>query len=239
MTAKHKSVQFLDQVDEISTNQSESIPLMDVLGRETQNYSSPMSPSHLVPQDCTIRAALHQLTQAINASQLTDKFILMQLKGIVELFSPMIFHNTIPTVELFPSVISTKKTVDKTTKLKLARKTQISLPRLDLNEPHVGVILYIGSPVDGHMIVYNENTVNQWLTYTQQAAENKIIRTTDNLLSINELASLVNISCIPGRRHAFEIRYGSISACDADVDHVKFKWESQNYPCTITTCRIP
>lgn len=241
MTTKSKTVRFSEQV-EIKP----LLPPQPLVGSEKHLHEDDTEEAQFwlpeaaeAPPDCTIRAALSQLIQIINSKGLTDKFILIHLKGIVELYSPLIYPTLVPTKEPYPDQAASAAPVSQAIKLKIAQETGLRDPVMSASDPIIGLTIYVGSPTDGHMILYNEALINQWLTFTRAAIKDKVIQISNDLLSIDTLAALFDVLIIPGKRHAFEIQYGRSKECDNHINHTRLQWVSPKYPCSITSCRLP
>jgi hypothetical protein len=122
-------------------------------------------------------------------------------------------------------------------KAKIARSCLTAcLPSDPTNQLKLGLVVYIGSPLSGEMVIINDQVVNEWITYTRIAIEKKAIATQKDMLSINSLAQLVNLKVIPEGRHMIKVTYGCETNCFTSP-HRLVTWTSDRSPCAITSCR--
>lgn len=127
-------------------------------------------------------------------------------------------------------------------KEELALDPQVTnnISNLGKTEPVVGIIIYVGSPVDGEVIVGNPDVVNDWLTYIRAAQQKNLVQLDGGLISSTELEKLNNVVVLPGNRHKFSIGYDIHSevSCGAHR-HLRYLWRSPTYPCAIASCGCP
>jgi hypothetical protein len=106
------------------------------------------------------------------------------------------------------------------------------------DRPVLGIVAYVGSPVNGDMIVGNPDVVDDWLTYIKVAQQQKVLDVREGVLKIADLEKLCNISILPGTRHEFTLKYEVHPELRcAEHKHDKRMWESATYPCTIISCK--
>ena len=115
-----------------------------------------------------------------------------------------------------------------------------NISKLGKEEPIVGVVVYIGSPVNGEMLVANPGVVNDWLTYARAAKSRGLIKIENGLLAAEELQKLNNLVILPEGRHRFNISYDMHpdKSC-ANHCHSKYLWRSPTYPCAVMSCGCP
>lgn len=125
------------------------------------------------------------------------------------------------------------------TREKLIRKVQ-KKTKYQIGEvkAQVGFISYVGSPVNGNIVVGNPELVDFWLNYIKKAAKKEIVKSNSDALTVHELNKLCNVAVLPGNRHEFNISFDIHSelSCAAH-SHDKRVWESPVYPCKITSCQ--
>lgn len=102
--------------------------------------------------------------------------------------------------------------------------------------PHFGLVMYIGSPVDGEMVVANSDLVNEWHGYMREATSEKVIRKQKGLLTLDDLTQICRAFELPSGRHKLTITYGDYKEDDCS-NHYGYAWQSTEYPCTITSCK--
>lgn len=104
--------------------------------------------------------------------------------------------------------------------------------------PTIGLIAYVGSPVNGNMVIGNPEIVDDWLTYIKTAQERKVLNTREGMLKIEELNKLCEVDILPGARHEFNISYDLHPGMScAEHKHDKRIWESAAYPSQIVSCQ--
>jgi len=109
--------------------------------------------------------------------------------------------------------------------------------KLHKTKAQIGFVSYIGSPVNGHMVIGNPEIVDIWLDYIRKAVKNKIVTAPESTLTTSELNKLCNVVIIPGNRHEFNISYDiHIGLGCASHKHDKRLWESPSYPSKIISC---
>lgn len=105
-------------------------------------------------------------------------------------------------------------------------------------EPIVGFTAYIGSPVNGEMIIANAGVVDTWLTFIRSAASKKLLQKEGGFMKASTLSLLVNLVEIPEGRHSFNLTYGEESYVGCgDKSHTHFIWRSGSYPCSVRSCK--
>jgi hypothetical protein len=125
-------------------------------------------------------------------------------------------------------------------KLAETAKTTKNILGLGREEPLVGVTIYIGSPVNGDMLVCNPKIVNEWLKYIRAAQTKKLIKPQGGLVSTAELEKLCKVTILPEGRHRFSIGYDMHPEISCNNHgHCKFLWQSQTYPCAVVSCGCP
>jgi len=127
-------------------------------------------------------------------------------------------------------------------KEKLAKEPQVMkhIYSLGHEEPIIGLVAYVGSPVNGEVVVGNPKIVNDWLAYMRTAQKKRIVKCQDGLLTSGELNKLCNVTILPEGRHRFNIGYDTHPGIGCkDHDHTKYLWRSASYPCAIVTCNCP
>lgn len=174
--------------------------------------------------------------QQLKAKDVTDQFILTHLKGLIEVYGPMVNNDLYPRGERYLKVEAESKPIPYHERNQLAKICGTTPAADSRKKPLFGFVLYIGSPADGEMILYNEILVNQWIQFSRAAIDQRLIQAEGDVLSAAAMAKLVTVLSIPGDRHSFEIKY------EQPEDGVNFqgksKWTSKKYPCTITSCRL-
>jgi len=229
-------------------------PLLNNEGRARQVTFAPMVNSPLMapppppvrklckvdphPDPPGIKGELLQLISMDGFRTLSDNFILTHLIGLVKSYEAKIkpelnLHTDTPMdLKLLEA-----KAIPLTSKKALAQachtRTKVGSQK---EEPLIGIIIYVGSPTDGEMVVINSQTVHEWLIYQRAAIQQKVITAEDNLLSVGNLAGLVNLRILPGDRHSVTIKYGSDTSCNA-LRHVTYTWMSAQYPCVVNSCQ--
>lgn len=126
-------------------------------------------------------------------------------------------------------------------KEQLAEKTKTTRNILGLGreEPLIGITIYIGSPVNGDMLVCNPKIVDEWLKYIRAAQRKKLIKG-QGLVSTAELEKLFKVTVLPEGRHRFSIGYDIHPQMSCyHHGHCKFLWQSQAYPCAVVSCGCP
>ncbi len=107
-------------------------------------------------------------------------------------------------------------------------------------EPIVGFVAYVGSPVNGDVVIGNPKVVDEWLAYMRSALKRKLVKIEDGAITAPELGKLCNVTILPNGRHRFSIGYDTHPkiGCEGHL-HNKHLWESETYPCAILSCACP
>jgi hypothetical protein len=121
---------------------------------------------------------------------------------------------------------------------KLIRKIRPSRTQaLYKTKAQIGFVAYVGSPVNGHMVIGNPDMVDIWLNYVRKAIKNKLVKTSNSALTTKEMSKVCNVNIIPGNRHEFNIAYKIHEGLSCSSHkHDKRIWESPSYPSTIISC---
>lgn len=187
--------------------------------------------------DSLLVSALTTLMADPNLTRYNDYFILYYLKGLIATYEPLIQPSTLPTPEVLSDCGAKCKKVSEAVRTKLARSCLTScMPSDPSNQLKLGVVVYIGSPLSGEMVIINDQLVDEWITYTRAAIEKKVVTAHNDMLMANSLAQLVNLKVIPESRHMIKINYGSEANCFTS-SHQLFAWTSTRSPCSITSCQ--
>lgn len=112
-----------------------------------------------------------------------------------------------------------------------------AVSRIKNSQAQVGFISYVGSPINGDIVIGNPELVNLWLVYSRKAIKKKLVQPESSFITVNDLNKLCNVTVLPGERHEFNIRYEAHPEIScARHKHDKRIWESPFYPCTISSC---
>jgi len=174
--------------------------------------------------------------QQLKVKDVTDQFILTHLKGLIEVYGPMVNNDLYPRGERYLKVEAETKPIPYHERNQLAEICGTVPATASRKKPLFGFVLYIGSPADGEMVLYNELLVNQWIQFSRAAIDQRLIQAEGDVLSAAAMAKLVTVLSIPGDRHSFEIKYEQSESGPSPQG--KSKWTSKKYPCTITSCRL-
>ena len=110
-------------------------------------------------------------------------------------------------------------------------------PNLSKSSPPIGIAVYIGSPIDGELVVVNPTIVNDWLSYIREAVEEKALITDKGIITASTLSQLLNVIHLPESRHSFFINYDIHPGIDCTRhSHSQYRWRSSTLPCDITSC---
>lgn len=200
--------------------------------RPTQRTATP--PSHAK----TLQASLRQLVDRPDFDELSVPYLINVLTTLIE------EHRLIPVI-IKPRVYVQERYItgghmavtERIKLLSLAGVTHRTAETTDA--PLVGFVAYVGSPLDGEMIIANSTLVNEWLRYIRKASETKLVRKEQKMVSSCELSRLFSVVELPMGRHQFTIDYrtpADQSTCD---EHFQFRWDSIKYPCSIMSCKQP
>ena len=108
---------------------------------------------------------------------------------------------------------------------------------LGKSSPPIGIAVYIGSPIDGELVVVNPTIVNDWLSYIREAVEEKALITDKGIITASTLSQLLNVIHLPESRHSFFINYDIHPGIDCTRhSHSQYRWRSSTLPCDITSC---
>jgi len=124
---------------------------------------------------------------------------------------------------------------------KLAKQSS-SGKQLSKNDrkPILGFTAYVGSPVNGEMVIGNPLIVDEWLTYIRNAQRRKVVSLSEGVLKMGELNKLVNLNILPGVRHEFKLSYEVHPGLKCpEHRHDRRIWESIAYPSHIVSCECP
>ena len=164
----------------------------------------------------------------------SDFDVLAHMKGILELYSPFIK----PSLKEIPEDLQPcfhRRKVGIQTRIGLARDCQVKVfDKSTSAEPTFGAITYIGSPIDGDMVVINEPVVSEWLTYIRGAVNHGIVDSQDGLLDVATLSKLTDVYVIPAGRHTMSL---DLNDKITEEEPTRFIWTSSKYPYKLTTCK--
>ena len=184
-----------------------------------------------------LKAELTQLVQRADFSLLSASFVLTQLIGLVELHKANIRPEFHSFEELEQQGVGSGQKVPDHIRQELAQVCGIPVARLTKgSHAPVGHLIYIGSPLDGEMIISNADVVDSWHAYIRLAYQQSHVAAENEMISLNTLPRLVNVAVMPPGRHFLEINYGYEEICSSPT-HSCFMWKSSRYPCTIKSCR--
>ena len=108
---------------------------------------------------------------------------------------------------------------------------------LNKSPPPIGIAVYIGSPIDGELVVVNPTIVSDWLSYIREAVEEKALITDKGMITASILSQLLNVIHLPESRHSFFINYDIHPGIDCTRhSHSQYRWRSSTSPCDITSC---
>ena len=125
-------------------------------------------------------------------------------------------------------------------KLAKTSKTTKHILGLGGEEPVIGLVIYIGSPVNGDVLIANPKVVNDWLSYIRAANKSKLVKTENGLIKTAELEKLCKVTILPEGRHRFSVGYDIHPGTGCyDHDHCKYLWQSSTYPCAVVSCGCP
>jgi hypothetical protein len=237
-----KTVTFFSPEDDHSEEEGPieketNLMLTDSLVQSGGRAEHLLRPS-LGPQGKTLGEELTKLVTHPSYPYYNDSFVLYLVKGLIQVYEPLIG----PEVRESPEEVSPQKhtgrVVPERVKAKVAQGCLLPWSRtLHSNQAKVGVVVYVGSPLDGEMVVINGSVVNDWITFIGNAIKSGAIKADHGMLRSETLAKLIKVSFLPENRHLAVINYGNQQPCAAS-QHERFRWTSTKYSCSITSCRL-
>lgn len=234
---KTRKVRFESQ-DKLVTF-SEVKPILSPSLALQENATSPMPVpgTRVVEHQGLLFPALCQLMTDPNMARYNDYFILYHLKGLIATYEPLIQTDVAVSQEVLEDYKPTRQKVSEAMRTKIAQSLLTSVTPSDpTNQLKLGLVVYIGSPLSGEMVIVNDQLVDEWITYTRKAIEKKAVTTFNEMLPLNSLAQLINLKVIPEGRHMIKINYGCENNCFTSP-HDLVTWTSERSPCVITSCR--
>lgn len=201
-------------------------------------------PSPTLKTGINLRTELKKLVRRRDFSQLSADSLVSELKSLISTYGSPDEPRGGPRSSIAPlATVASKEPlcVPRHIKEELAKgKVLDHIRKLPQGSPIIGFTAYIGSPLDGDMIIANPGVVNDWLAYIRTAVGRKVIDKGGGALTSAALSKLINITELPEGRHAFEVQYGTQTRSDCHAQsHRQFSWESENYPCLISSCKDP
>jgi len=101
----------------------------------------------------------------------------------------------------------------------------------------MGFTAYVGSPVNGEMVIGNPVVVDEWLSYIRNAQREKVVNPDQGILTADELGKLLDICILSGTRHEFNLKYDTHPGLKCvEHKHDKRIWESAAYPVQLVSC---
>jgi len=211
------------------------------LRRGGDTLASPRWPEVSHPTSM-LKQALKDLINSAGFDSLPETAVLAMLKGYAQQHEPHVSPSTYTRTEELPDYQPQARKISLATRTLLEQISQLEAtvplsknPQTG-NRPLVGLIAYIGSPLDGEMVIANESIVSDWVTFTRNAVKENLVHTEGGLLTSEMLAQIVNVRLVPEGRHSFTVTYGEPPPC-VGLGHARFKWDSARYPCSISSCR--
>jgi hypothetical protein len=189
-----------------------------------------------------LKQSLCDFVNSTSFVNLPEASVLAMLRGFIQQHEPHVNPSVYIRQEDLPSFQPDARKIPLATRTLLEQISQLEAT-VPLNrnstlgeKPMIGITIYIGSPLDGEMIIANEGVVSDWLTFTRNAVKENLVQLDDGLMTSQILSRIVDVSVIPEGRHAFNIIYGAPQQC-LKIGHAKFKWDSARYPCSVLSCK--
>lgn len=189
-----------------------------------------------------MKQSLKDFVNSTSFANLPEASVISMLKGFVQQHEPHVSPGIYVRPEDLPTYQPQVRKLPLATRTLLEQLSQLEatvpLTRNSVigQKPMIGATIYIGSPLDGEMIIANESVVSDWLTFTRNAVKENLVQADEGLITSEVLSRVVNILTIPEGRHAFNITYGTPQQC-LNPGHTKFRWDSARYPCSVLSCK--
>lgn len=185
-----------------------------------------------------IKEALVHLVTRKSFANLTTSFVLAQLELWVSQYhrgSASISGIEKPPV--YESFNYQGPRISDETKTMLVKKAKINHfnPETSIApSPYVGMVIYIGSPVDGEMVIANPSIIDEWLKYIRAASETQVLKKKNGLIQTTQLAQLLNVIELSDGRHKFTIDYDPTEVGNEQQRRLlSYAWKSAKYPCAV------
>lgn len=108
-------------------------------------------------------------------------------------------------------------------------------------EPQIGFTAYVGSPVNGNIVIGNPTIVDNWLRYIRASQVDKVIGR-EGPITTGELSQICDVFTLPDNLHHFSFLYDPppsflYTGKKPSKHKIKSKiWQSISYPCHIISC---